>query len=137
MHLEMANESSYKYLPRPDNASSMSPSDARALFRRNGYYGTTAGFCLGHVQTNVVMLPKQFSEDFEEFCKRNSGPLPLLYRSGAGEVGAPPLAADSNIRFVLGNYGDWRGAHNEQQSILSTINCRLSVSICFFIHLQD
>lgn len=96
----MANESSYEYLPRPDNASSMSPSDARALFRRNGYYGTTAGFCLGHAQTNVVILPKQFSDDFEEFCKRNSGPLPLLYRSGAGEVGAPPLAADSNIRFV-------------------------------------
>lgn len=95
---EMANEPSYKYLPRPDNASSMSPSDARALFRRNGYYGPTAGFCLGHAQTNVAIMPKEFSEDFEEFCKRNSGPLPLLYRSGAGEIGAPPLATDSNVR---------------------------------------
>ena len=95
---EMASEPSYKYLPRPDNASSMSPSDARALFRRNGYYGPTAGFCLGHAQTNVAIMPKEFSEDFEEFCKRNSGPLPLLYRSGAGEIGAPPLATDSNVR---------------------------------------
>ena len=96
----MASEQNYKYVPRPDNASTMSPSDARALFRRNGYYGTTAGFCLGYAQTNVIILPKEFSVDFEEFCKRNSGPLPLLYRSEAGEVGAPPLATDSNIRFV-------------------------------------
>ena len=96
----MASEPNYKYLPRPENASSMSPSDARVLFRRNGYYGTTAGFCLGHAQTNVAILPKEFSEDFEEFCRRNSGPLPLLYRSAAGEVGAPPLATDSNIRCV-------------------------------------
>ena len=60
-----------------------------------------AGFCLGHAQTNVAILPDELSDDFEEFCKKNFGPLPLLYRSKAGEVGAPPLAADSNIRCIL------------------------------------
>ena len=94
----MAKEPEYKYLPRPENASSMSPSDARALFRKNGYYGPTAGFCLGHAQTNVTILPKELAEEFEQFCKKNSGPLPVLYRSGVGEIGAPTLAADSNIR---------------------------------------
>ena len=95
----MASQPEYKFLPRPENASIMPPHDARALFRKNGYYGPTAGFCLGYMQTNVVILPKEIAADFEVFCKQNSGPLPLLYRSEAGEIGAPSLAADSNIRY--------------------------------------
>ena len=95
----MAGEPEYKFLPRPDNASSMSPLDARTLFRRNGYYGTTAGFCVGYAQTNLVVLPKELADDFELYCKKNSGPLPLLYRSGIGEVSAPPLASDSHVRW--------------------------------------
>ena len=94
----MASEPEYKYIPRPDNASSMSPSEARALFRRNGYYGNTVGFCEGYAQANVVILPKEHADDFEGLCRKNSGPLPLLYRSGSGDTGVPPLAADSNIR---------------------------------------
>ena len=88
----------YKFLPRPDNAATMSPSEARALFRRNGYYGTTRGFCLGYAQTNLVVLPKELADDFEELCRKNSGPLPLLYRSGVGDVHASSLAANSNVR---------------------------------------
>ena len=93
-----AGESEYKYIPRPDNAATMSPSDARALFRRNGYYGPNDGFCVGYPMTSVAILPKELADDFEELCKKNSGPLPLIYRSKAGEVGAPSLAADSNVR---------------------------------------
>ena len=94
----MAGEPEYKYIPRPDNAATMSPSDARALFRRNGYNGPNNGFCVGYPMTNVVAFPKELADDFEKLCKKNSGPLPLIYRSKAGEVGAPPLATDSNVR---------------------------------------
>ena len=83
---------------RPENALFMKPSDARCLFRRNGYSGYTSGFCSGYAQTNVLILPKKLADDFEKLCGRNSGAFPLLYRSEAGEVGAPPLAVDSDIR---------------------------------------
>ena len=88
----------YKYLPRPDNAGGLAPAEARALFKRNGYYGNTSGFCMGYVQANLVVLPEILADNFQEFCKKNSGPLPLLYRSKEGEYAAPPLAKDSDVR---------------------------------------
>ena len=94
----MTSKPEYKLIPPPDNASSMPPSDARAFFRKKGYHGCTAEFCSGYARANVVILHKEISDDFETFCERNSGPLPLLYRSEPGEVGASCLATDSNIR---------------------------------------
>lgn len=87
-----------KYLPPPENASSLEPSEARSLFRRNGYYGPTSGFCSGHVQANLLVIPDSLAQDFEEFCRANSAPFPLLYRSKPGECSAPPLAKDSDVK---------------------------------------
>ena len=83
---------------RPENALLMKPTEARALFRENGYTGLTSGFCAGYAQFNVIILSRTFADDFEKFCLANSGALPLLYRSKVGEIRAPPLAEDSNIR---------------------------------------
>ena len=88
-----------KFLPPPENAATLHPSEARAIFRQNSYYGPTTGFCLGYLQANVAVFPEQLADDFEEFCRRNRGPLPLLYRSKPGEVGAPQLAKNSDIRY--------------------------------------
>ena len=84
--------------PVPSNAASLSSSEARALFRKNRYFRETRFFCQGHVQVNVIMLPSDLADDFEELCNRNFGPFPLLYRSKPGEVGAPPLAKDTDIK---------------------------------------
>jgi uncharacterized protein YcsI (UPF0317 family) len=88
----------YKTIPPPENAASMKPAEARALFRSNGYCSTTSGFCLGYAQANLVIMPEYLADDFEKFCKVNSGPFPLLYRSGVGEHSAPPLAKDSDVK---------------------------------------
>ena len=87
------------FIPPPENAGKLLPSEARKLFRRNGYYSNTSGFCYGFLQVNVAILPGKFSDDFEEFCRRNHGPLPLIYCSKPGEVGAPPLAKESDVRY--------------------------------------
>lgn len=87
-----------KFLPPPENAASLAPSEARQLFRLNRYYGPTSGFCLGYLQANMAVLPEELADDFEEFCRKNYGPFPLICRSAAGEIGAPPLAKDSDIR---------------------------------------
>ena len=86
-------------LVAPQNAATLLPKQARQdIFRSNRYYGPTCGFCLGYVQANLVVLPAQFADEFEEFCNKNSSALPLLYRSKAGELTASPLADNSNIR---------------------------------------
>ena len=90
--------SSYKFIPPPENAASLSPAEARAIFRRNGYYGSTSGFCVGHAQANVTMLPSSLADEYEEFCRKNYGPLPVIYRSKPGEINPPPLAKDSDVK---------------------------------------
>lgn len=52
----------------------------------------------GYQQANVVILPSRLADDFEEFCCRNPGPLPLLYRSKSGETSCWPLAEHADIR---------------------------------------
>lgn len=89
---------SYKFIPPPENASSLLPSEARAIFRTNGYYGHTSGFCAGYTQANLLVVPGHLADDFEEFCGVNSAPFPLLYRSRAGDCSAPPLAKDSDVK---------------------------------------
>ncbi len=87
-----------KFLPAPADAATRSPAEMRDIFRQNGYYGTTSGFCIGHTQANVIMLPSSLADDFERFCSKNSGCFPLLYRSKPGETGAPPLADNTDIK---------------------------------------
>ena len=80
---------------------SMSPAEARRLFRNGGMNGeTTSGLCLGYIQANIAILPSELAGDFERFCQMNEAACPVLYCSKPGEVGAPPLAVDSDIRCV-------------------------------------
>ncbi len=97
-YARLTSSMEYKFLPRPSNASELTPAEARALFRRNDYYSATSGFCAGFVQANVVILPGSVADDFQSFCKINSGPFPLLYRSKPGEFESPPLASNADIR---------------------------------------
>ena len=80
----------------PDNAATMSPAEARALFRLNNY-GSTTGFCAGYTQANVTILPKSLAKEYTDFCRKNHAPLPLLYRSEPGEV-TTSLATGSDVR---------------------------------------
>ena len=52
----------------------------------------------GHVQGNVVILPKLLANDFLRYCQRNPKPCPLLAVSEPGEALLPGLGADIDIR---------------------------------------
>lgn len=54
----------------------------------------------GYQQANVVVLPRRMADDFEDFCRSNPAPLPLLYRSQSGETSCEPLAKHADIRLV-------------------------------------
>ena len=82
---------------------SWKPSKARYEFRTNPALEgvTTVGYCMGHLQANMAILPSALADDFEQFCELNSAACPILYRSSIGEVSAGHLARDSDIRYEL------------------------------------
>jgi uncharacterized protein YcsI (UPF0317 family) len=61
-----------------------SPADLRAAIRAGTFTGQTAGQCPGFVQTNVVILPKSYADEFEAFCRANPKPCPLVAVSEPG-----------------------------------------------------
>ena len=88
----------------PENAASLSPKEARELFRLNEYHGSTTGFCAGYLQANIAILPKSLADDFSEFCRKNHAVVPLLYRSQPGEVTTTLTNTDSDIRYCCDRF---------------------------------
>nr|WP_232820716.1 putative hydro-lyase [Thalassobius sp. I31.1] len=56
----------------------LSPQAARLKFRTQGYSGPTSGFCDGFLQCNLMVLPEQFAQSFEEYCLLNPVSCPLV-----------------------------------------------------------
>ena len=56
----------------------MHPKQVRELIRNQTITFPTAGMCAGYAQANLVILPGQWAADFEEFCKKNPFPCPVL-----------------------------------------------------------
>ena len=55
------------------------------LKARNGSNFTTSGLANGFVQTNVVVIQKEFAYDFMLYCQRNPKPCPLIEVFDPGE----------------------------------------------------
>ncbi|KAG2457611.1 D-glutamate cyclase, mitochondrial-like [Polypterus senegalus] len=55
-------------------------------------------------QPGIVILPKQFADDFEQFCSLNSGPLPLLYKGQPGEWSCSDMLGKVDIRTSFPQY---------------------------------
>ena len=81
------------------DVSQFHPREARKQFQQNNLaHISCSQFCPGYLQANIACLPSNLADDFEQLCKNNSAAFPHLYRSQPGEVLAPPLAADSDVR---------------------------------------
>ncbi|XP_037341837.2 D-glutamate cyclase, mitochondrial isoform X4 [Pungitius pungitius] len=78
----------------------------RATRRSLGYFRSVSNYAIdsGYQQANVVILPNHLAKDFEEFCRRNPAPLPLLYHSRSGETSCTPLARNADIRTDISQY---------------------------------
>lgn len=57
---------------------SWSPDKVREKIRAGEIMGPTAGMCGGYAQANLVILPKEYAEDFKEFARKNPKPCPIL-----------------------------------------------------------
>lgn len=56
----------------------MNPKELRNKIARGEFNQSTAGFCKGYVQANMVILPKESAEIFEKFAKENHKSIPIL-----------------------------------------------------------
>ena len=55
-----------------------SPAEVRAAIRRGEIDFPTAGMSRGYAQANLIILPPEYSADFEEYAKLNPFPCPIL-----------------------------------------------------------
>lgn len=88
----------------------------RAAVRSGGFRGQTAGQAPGFVQTNVVIVPEQFADDFEQFCRLNSQACPLVTRSTPGDPTLAQAAAEADIRTDVPEYRVFRYGLAEETS---------------------
>lgn len=56
----------------------MTPKELRASVRNGSFREATSGHCPGYVQANLAIMPAQYAEDFEEFCRRNPKACPVF-----------------------------------------------------------
>lgn len=81
----------------------MNPREFRARVARGEFTGPTAGYCDNFVQTNMIVLPKEYADSFEEFAKQNSKAIPVL-EVVKGSYYSKLLAKGANLLNELPSY---------------------------------
>ena len=79
----------------------------RRAIRLGEYQAHTVGIARGKLQTNLIVLPRSFAEDFLHYCRRNRKALPLV---GIGRAGDPVLSklGDLDVRTDVPQYDVYR-----------------------------
>jgi uncharacterized protein YcsI (UPF0317 family) len=72
--------------------------------RTGDLHGLTSGMAPGHVQANLVVLPREQAFDFLLFCQRNPKPCPLLEVVEAGSTEPLRMAPGADLRTDLPGY---------------------------------
>lgn len=86
--------------------STLTPAEARALFRASKTERPTTGWADGYAQTNLIAVPADWADDVREFCARNPRPCPVLDVSEPGDP-TTKLAPGADLRTDLPRYRVW------------------------------
>jgi uncharacterized protein YcsI (UPF0317 family) len=79
----------------------------RQACRSGEWTGQTAGLAPGYAQANLVVLPREFADEFLLFCRRNPQPCPLLDVTATGNPYFQPVVAEADLRTDLPRYRVW------------------------------
>lgn len=83
----------------------ISPLALRQRIRSGQHTANTSGYAAGFVQCNLVILPKDWADEFLQFCQLNPKPCPLVaMASQAGDYMLPDLGEDIDIRSDISGY---------------------------------
>ena len=84
------------------------PSEVRRLIREGGWDRPTTGLCLGFLQANLAVLPRQLADEFQAACEANPRPMPLLDVTDAGDPHPRRVAPDADLRTDVPRYRVYR-----------------------------
>ncbi len=82
----------------------MTGAEIRTLCRTGEFDRPTAGVALGYAQVNLVILHAEAAKEFEDFCRANPKPCPLLEKTAAGDFESKRMAPGSDVRTDLPRY---------------------------------
>ncbi len=88
--------------------ASAAPAAMRGIIRSGGWTAPTAGLCRGHVQANLVILPRDWAFEFLLFCQRNPKPCPVLDVTEPGDPEPRLVAPGADLRTDLPRYRVYR-----------------------------
>lgn len=94
----------------------LSPEKLRAACRDGTFDGPTSGYAPGSVQANLVILPSSYAQEFEEFCRRNPQPCPVLEVLSAGDFELKKIAPKADIRTDLPRYRVFRDGSTQSEA---------------------
>ncbi len=84
--------------------ANMTPKEVRELIRNNEIDKPTSGMCKGHIQANLVIVPKDLAYDFLLFAQRNPKPCPILDVTDVGSAEPKLMAKGADLRFDIPKY---------------------------------
>lgn len=91
------------------HATSNSAQELRQRIRQGNWRSPTAGQAAGFVQANLVILPLRLAADFEQFCKLNPRPCPLIEVTSPGDPCPRQSAPEADLRRDVPRYRVFRG----------------------------
>lgn len=95
--------------------ASLTPYEARQLFRSGQYDGYTSDFCTGYIQANLGILPREYALEFATYCHRNAQACPLIAIGDVGDPMLPMLGKDLDIRTDVPRYRVYRDGEKAEE----------------------
>jgi uncharacterized protein YcsI (UPF0317 family) len=89
--------------------------EVRRQARAGRLMGPTPGLALGHVQANLVVVPRDLAFEFLLFCQRNPKPCPLLDVTEPGSPEPRHVAPGADLRTDLPRYRVYRHGSLEDE----------------------
>ncbi|MFN2354717.1 MAG: putative hydro-lyase [Desulfopila sp.] len=85
----------------------MTPQELRRLSAAGEFHKPTAGYCDGYVQANLLAVPNDYADAFEQFCRNNPKPCPLLEKIGPGSHVTGYLSDGADLLNTIPRYLVW------------------------------
>ncbi len=92
------------------------PSALRERIRSGEHRGNTSGLAPGYVQCNIVILPREWANDFLRFCQLNPKPCPIVAIGRPGDPTLESLGKDIDIRTDVPRYRLFRNGRMEAEN---------------------
>lgn len=93
----------------------LTPKELRQRIRHGEHTTNTSGYCPGYVQCNMTILPKEWADEFLQFCQLNPKPCPVLGMADPGSWAIPSLAENLDIRSDIPRYRVFRDGEFAQE----------------------